>query len=105
MSIFVLLPEKGNFMSHKHKIALLLTSLLICFSFSSIASAQEDTKANEPVLTRKPCEELKSEIEAKLQAKGVESYTLGIVPNEDVKDENVVGSCDGGTKKITYQRG
>jgi hypothetical protein len=92
-------------MSHKHKIALLLTSLLGFSLLSSIASAQEDTKANEPVLTRKPCEELKSEIEAKLQAKGVESYTLGIVPNEDVKDENVVGSCDGGTKKITYQRG
>jgi hypothetical protein len=71
----------------------------------SIASAQEETKANEPVMTRKPCEELKSEIEAKLKAKGVESYTLGIVPNEDVKDEKVVGSCDGGTKKITYQRG
>ena len=92
-------------MSHQHKIALLLTSLLACSSLSNIASAQEDTKANAPVLTRKPCEELKSEIEAKLQAKGVEAYTLEIVPNEDVKDEKVVGSCDGGTKKITYQRG
>ena len=56
-------------------------------------------------MARKPCEELKSEIDAKLQAKGVETYTLGIVSNEDVKDEKVVGSCDGGTKKITYQRG
>ena len=93
-------------MSHKHKIALLFTSLLVFPSLSNIASAQEETKANEPVLTRKPCEELKSEIEAKLQAKGVESYTLGIVPNEDVKDDDkVVGSCDGGTKKITYKRG
>ena len=93
-------------MSHKHKIALLLTSLLVCPSLSNVASAQEETKADEPVLTRKPCEELKSEIEAKLQAKGVESYTLGIVPNEDVKDdEKVIGSCDGGTKKITYKRG
>ena len=92
-------------MSHKHKIALLLTSLLVCSPLNNIASAQEDTKENAQVLTRKPCEELKSEIEAKLQAKGVDSYTLGIVPNEDVKDEKVVGSCDGGTKKITYQRG
>lgn len=92
-------------MSHKHKIALLLTSLLVCFSLSYVASAQEETKENAPVLTRKPCEELKSEIEAKLQAKGVETYTLGIVLNEDVKDEKVVGSCDGGTKKITYKRG
>jgi hypothetical protein len=92
-------------MSHKYKIALLLASSLVCFSLGYVASAQEDTKADEPVLTRKPCEELKAEIEAKIQANGVETYTLGIVPNEDVKDEKVVGSCDGGTKKITYTRG
>ena len=29
----------------------------------------------------KPCEELKAEIEAKIQARGVTSYTLEIVPN------------------------
>ncbi|HCN45730.1 MAG TPA: hypothetical protein DIT18_08790 [Pseudomonas sp.] len=53
----------------------------------------------------KSCEELKSEIEAKIQARGVTSYTLEIVPNKDVHDQNmVVGSCDGGTKKIIYQR-
>ena len=92
-------------MSHKHKIAILLTSSLVCFSLGSIASAQEETKENAPALTRKPCEELKAEIEAKIQANGVETYTLGIVPSEDVKDEKVVGSCDGGTKKITYKRG
>ncbi len=53
----------------------------------------------------KPCEELKTEIEAKLNAKGVKNFTLEIVSNEAVKDQKVVGSCDGGTKKITYQRG
>ncbi|MFJ4051988.1 MULTISPECIES: DUF1161 domain-containing protein [unclassified Pseudomonas] len=53
----------------------------------------------------KPCEELKAEIEAKIQAQGVPSYTLEIVPNADVKDQNmIVGSCDGGTKKIIYQK-
>jgi hypothetical protein len=68
--------------------------------------AEEENKGDEPVMKLKPCEELKSEIEAKLQAKGVESYTLGIVPNEEVKeDDKVIGSCDGGTKKITYKRG
>ncbi|MGH8744835.1 MAG: DUF1161 domain-containing protein [Burkholderiales bacterium] len=92
-------------MSHKHNVVLLLASLLAYPSLSNLASAQEYTKENEPVLTRKPCEELKAEIDAKIQANGVETYTLGIVPNEDVKDETVVGSCDGGTKKITYQRG
>ena len=53
----------------------------------------------------KPCEELKAEIEAKIQSRGVTSYTLEIVPNSEVHDQNmVVGSCEGGTKKIIYQR-
>jgi Protein of unknown function (DUF1161) len=57
-----------------------------------------------PVFAAKPCEELKAEIEAKLKAKGVEGYSLEIVANDDVKDQTVVGSCDGGTKKIVYKR-
>ena len=58
-----------------------------------------------PAFAKKPCEELKSEIDAKLQAKGVKSYSLEIVPNENVKEGKVVGTCDGGTKKIVYKRG
>ncbi len=54
---------------------------------------------------RKPCEELKAEIEAKLKAKGVEKYTLDIVAAEEAKDGKIVGSCDGGTKRIVYKRG
>ncbi|WP_447731676.1 DUF1161 domain-containing protein [Pseudomonas shirazensis] len=53
----------------------------------------------------KPCEELKAEIEAKIQARGVASYTLEIVANSEVTDQNmVVGSCEGGSKKIIYQK-
>ena len=52
----------------------------------------------------KPCEELKAEIEAKLKDKGVTNYTLEIVPADQVKDQKVVGSCDGGTHKITYTK-
>ena len=52
----------------------------------------------------KNCEELKSEIAAKLDAKGVKNYTLEIVPADSVKDEKVVGSCEGGTKRIVYKR-
>ncbi|WP_408599410.1 DUF1161 domain-containing protein [Pseudomonas sp. PLMAX] len=53
----------------------------------------------------KPCEELKAEIEAKIQARGVTSYTLEIVTNDEVHDQNmVVGSCDGSSKKIIYQK-
>lgn len=52
---------------------------------------------------RKSCDELKAEIEAKVTANGVKAFTLSIVPNDQAKDENVVGSCDGGTKKITLK--
>ncbi|MEK7267286.1 MAG: DUF1161 domain-containing protein, partial [Nitrospirota bacterium] len=37
----------------------------------------------------KPCEELLTEIDAKIQAKGVKKFSLEIVPNEKVKDEKV----------------
>jgi hypothetical protein len=60
-----------------------------------------------PVLAqRKACEELKAEIEAKIKANGVPAFTLDIVANDQVKegDGQVVGSCDGGTKKIVYKR-
>ena len=52
----------------------------------------------------KPCEELKNEIDAKLKAKGVVNYTLEIVPADQIKDQKVVGSCDGGKNKITYTK-
>jgi hypothetical protein len=53
----------------------------------------------------KSCDELKAEIAAKLDAASVKSYTLEIVPNESVGNAKVVGSCAGGTKKITYKIG
>ena len=67
------------------------------------------------------CEDLKAQIDAKLQAKGVKSYTLDIVPaaqaaaapvaasgavavpaNETTG--KVVGTCEGDTKQIIYKR-
>ncbi len=53
----------------------------------------------------KPCEELKSEIAAKLDEKGVKGYTLEIVAADQAGDKKVVGTCERGTKKITYSRG
>jgi hypothetical protein len=58
-----------------------------------------------PAFAEKNCEELKTEIAAKLDAKGVVNYTLEIVTNEQVTDQKIVGSCEGGMKKITYKRG
>ena len=53
----------------------------------------------------KPCEELKSEIEAKIKNNGVKDFTLTIVDKDQAEDGKVVGTCDGGTKKIVYKRG
>jgi hypothetical protein len=55
-------------------------------------------------LAAKPCEELKSEIAAKLDAAGVKNYSLDVVDTDKVGDAKVVGSCDGGTKKVTYAK-
>ena len=52
----------------------------------------------------KPCDELKSEIAAKLEAAGVKNFTLEIVEADKVGVSKVVGSCEGGTKKITYTK-
>jgi len=84
---------------------LLLAACLFSFSVSAMAS----------------CDSLKSEIDAKLQAKGVKSYTLDIVPVAEAAaapvaasgaaaapakaaEGKVVGSCEGDTKQIVYKR-
>ncbi len=70
------------------------------FALAVVCCAMATSALAEP----KPCEELKAEIEAKIQANNVSSYTLEIVSNEEVHDESmVVGSCEYGTKKIIYQ--
>jgi hypothetical protein len=53
---------------------------------------------------KKTCEELKAEIAAGIDARGGKNYTLVIVAAEDVKGQKVVGSCDGGKKKIVYRK-
>ena len=53
----------------------------------------------------KPCEELKSEIDAKIKKNGVKEFTLTIVEKDAAEDGKVVGTCEGGTKKIVYKRG
>ena len=53
----------------------------------------------------KPCEELKSEIAAKIEANGAKHYSLEVVDKGASTDAKVVGSCEGGTKEIVYKRG
>jgi len=58
-----------------------------------------------PAFAAKPCDELKTEIAAQIEANHVSSYTLEVVANDQVGERTVVGSCDGGTNKIVYTRG
>ena len=60
---------------------------------------------------KKECAELKGEIEAKIKKNGVDKFTLDIV-DADKKDDGkgktdgkVVGTCEGGAKKIVYKKG
>lgn len=84
--------------------------LFTCLIFSSL-SAMAD------ILT---CDALKARVDAKLQAKGIPSYTLEIEPIEIPKIINdassgisatksnkgkEVGTCDGGTKRLIYSKG
>jgi len=52
----------------------------------------------------KPCEELKTEIAAKLDEKGVKHYTLNVVEADKAGEAKVIGSCEGGSKKIVYEK-
>lgn len=54
---------------------------------------------------RKDCGELKGEIEAKIKKNGVEKFTLDVLEADAQSDGKVVGTCDGGSKKIVYKRG
>jgi hypothetical protein len=79
---------------------LLLLACLSCFSVPAMAS----------------CDDLKAQIDSKLQAKGVKEYTLEVRPikKEEVKapdkeaskekDGKVVGTCEGDSKEIIYKR-
>ncbi|MCE4054623.1 DUF1161 domain-containing protein [Pseudomonas sp. Au-Pse12] len=53
----------------------------------------------------KPCEELKGEIAAKIDAKGAKHYSLEVVEKGAAADGKVVGTCEAGSKEIVYKRG
>lgn len=63
--------------------------------------------ATSVVAAPKDCEELRKEIEIKIQAKAIPSYTLEIITAEEAKQHDsamIVGSCENGTKRIIYQK-
>ncbi len=67
-------------------------------------SVPAHAQAPAPAQTAKPCEELKDDITKKLDAKGVKGYTLEIVAKDKDAQGKIVGTCDGDTKKIVYNR-
>ncbi len=69
------------------------TIMLLCTSVSALAQTGI-----------KPCDDLKTEIAKKLDAKGVSNYTLTIVDKGKEADAKIVGSCQGGTKSILYSK-
>src|SRR5260370_27443861 len=82
------MPNKGD---HRMKAWIPLAAVLFVHACSYAQAA-------------KPCEELKSEIAAKLHPKGVKSYSLEIAPKDQDVDGKVVGTCEGGTNQIVYRR-
>jgi hypothetical protein len=52
----------------------------------------------------KPCEELKAEIAAKLDARGIAGYSLEIVDKGAAAGGQVVGTCEKGSKQIVYKK-
>jgi hypothetical protein len=81
-----------------------LAAIGVLLFASAPAHAQAQAPAAAPAQSAKPCEELKDEITKKLDAKGVKGYTLDIVAKDKGAEGKVVGTCDGGTKKILYNR-
>jgi len=63
--------------------------------------------ATSAIAAPKDCEELRKEIETKIQAKAIPSYTLEIITKKEAKQHDsamIVGSCENGKKKIIYQK-
>src|SRR5712692_10510201 len=88
-----------------HTMKMLAATGVLLFASASVhAQAPAQTQTQAPTQAAKPCEELKDEITKKLDAKGVKGYTLEIVAKDKDAAGKIVGTCDGDTKKIIYNR-
>ncbi|MEK7391321.1 MAG: DUF1161 domain-containing protein [Fibrobacterota bacterium] len=69
------------------------------------AKVAEPTKAA-PIRGSKTCDELKEKIAAKMESKGVKGAVLTVTPKDEAaKTGKIVGSCEGGSKRIVYTKG
>jgi hypothetical protein len=87
-------------------VAMALAALAGTVSAQGAPAATTDKgMTNDPsMMVRKPCEDLKAEIDAKIKKNGVPMYSLDVVDMDVQSDGKVVGTCDGQTKKIVYKR-
>ena len=77
----------------------------LCLALFGLTIASHAVEANDATVAgRKDCEALKQEIAAKIEANGVRHYQLQIVEPEAEQVGRIVGSCNGGTRRIAYQR-
>ena len=72
----------------------IIIAVLAAFALSSPAFAQ-----------KKSCDDLKGEIEAKIKKNGVDKFSLDVVDMDAQAEGKIVGTCDGGAKKIVYKKG
>jgi hypothetical protein len=75
-------------------VKLIAAAVVVGVAFSGSALAQ-----------KKDCGELKTEIEGKIKKNGVDKFSLEVVDADKQAEGKVVGTCEGGTKKIVYKRG
>jgi hypothetical protein len=73
----------------------------ICLTLPLLLLALEASAAD----LRKPCDELAREIAVKIEANGVKAYALETIDAAAVSEgQRIVGSCEGGTRRIVYSR-
>ena len=82
----------------KSAIALVVTAISTIATLAALTAAM-------PAAAKVSCEDVSAQIEAKIKAKGVKDFTLTVIPKDETTDLRVVGTCDGGAKKIVYKRG
>ena len=70
----------------------------------SAAAALALIFAASPAWAQKSCDELKSNIAAKLESRNVKGYQLEIVDTDTRVEGRIVGSCEHGKRKIVYRK-
>ncbi|MBZ5874755.1 DUF1161 domain-containing protein [Chromohalobacter israelensis] len=95
-------------------------AVLMVLALPAIAVAQTSSHRDDDGALGEPgvmdCDVLQDEIEAKIRANGVDEFQLDIIDSARVDEDGVregdplaggevVGSCDGGSRKVIYRRG